>query len=255
MIRLQKRRPSSFMNGGCEMNTIPDHAVIFDIDGVLLHLTRNEEKLFFDAFRDVFNVAEHHINPNWGSYKIRNDVEIVDELLERHFGRAPTQTEASAVLEHYTKSIDAGLLSGELSAREIEGAKPLLQSLAAGDTFRLGLATANIQETAEIRLKNADLWGYYHVTGYAEARGPKINILRDAISQLETNGGAISPDRIVYLGDQLGDLDAARENGVHFVGTSPSAEQRQVLRDNGAETVSEGHHETEALILGHLGLK
>lgn len=235
------------------MSAAPAYAVIFDIDGVLLHLTRQEEWLFFDAFRVVHSVAEQHMNPDWNSYRVRNDVEIAGELLERHFGRMAEPHEVDAVFEHYTGTIETGLAQGTLHVKAIDGAKGLLDRLTGRGDLHLGLATANIQGAADTRLHNAGLSGYYAVAGYAEARGPKINILAHAIAQLEDKGG-IPAERIVYLGDQLGDLAAARENDVHFVGMSPSPEQRQVLRDNGAATVSEGHHETEALILGLLGL-
>jgi phosphoglycolate phosphatase-like HAD superfamily hydrolase len=231
------------------------YAVIFDIDGVLLHLTRAEEKLFFDAFRATHHIDENHLNPNWNSYRVRNDLSIAEELLERQFGRLPSDEEIDAVMRRYVGTISSGLDEGSLTVRAIDGAKNLLDRLRRHGTFTLGLATANIKGAAEIRLRNAGLWGYYDVAGYAEAKGPKINILRDAIRQLQERSDApISPDRIVYLGDQLGDLEAAGENGVPFIGTSPRAEQRQILRDNGAEDVADGHHETEAMILRLLRL-
>jgi phosphoglycolate phosphatase-like HAD superfamily hydrolase len=223
------------------------HAVIFDIDGVLLHLTPDEEKLFFDAFRTVHAVAEHHLNPDWNSYRVRNDLAIAGELLERHFGRPATEEEVEHVLAHYAGTIAAGLLDGSLQARAVDGARALLEHLRDRGHFALGLATANIRDAATRRLRNADLWGYYDVMEFAEAGGPKINILRQAIGQLAEIGG-IAHERIVFLGDQLGDLAAARENQVHFIGTSPSAEQCEMLRAHGAQHIATGHHETAAMI-------
>jgi phosphoglycolate phosphatase-like HAD superfamily hydrolase len=231
------------------------HAVIFDIDGVLLHLTRDEESLFFKAFRTLHGIADEHLNPDWNSYRVRNDVEIAAELLERHFGRAAQAHEVDAVMRHYAGTIEAGLANGTLTVQAIEGAGALLDGLRNRGTFALGLATANIEAAAVMRLTRAGLWGDYHVTGYAEAGGSKINILRQAIAQLETAGAPVPRERIVFLGDQLGDLNAARENGVHFIGTSPKPEQRQVLRDHGAEHVSDGHHLTADMIDSLLGLE
>ncbi len=234
--------------------TGPAFAVIFDIDGVLLHLTRSEERLFFDAFRKVHSVLEHHLNPDWNSYQVRNDVNIAHELLERHFGRVPVQAEIDDVFEHYISSIEAGLAQGSLQAQSIDGAGALLERLRGRGNVKLGLATANLEAAAAARLKNADLWGYYDVGGYAEVTGPKIEILRHAIAQLsECPGDPVSPQRIVYFGDQLGDLAAARENAVHFIGMSPSAQQRDLLRANGAEVVADGHHESGALIQQAIG--
>ena len=231
------------------------HAVIFDIDGVLLHLTRQEETKFFNAFRDAAGIAEHHISADWNSYKVRNDVAIAAELLERHLGREPDEGEVWSVLDHYIDSIETGLASGELVTHVIDGAGALLHELHGENRFHLGLATANIRGTAEARLKHAGLWGPFGACGYAESGGPKIEILRAAVSELrDANGHTVSPDSIVFLGDQLGDLAAARENGVHFIGVSTQPEQRDVLRDNGAEIVLENHDETAATIFGLLQL-
>lgn len=233
----------------------PGHAVIFDIDGVLLHLTRQEEKMFFDAFRTIHAIAEHHINPDWNSYKSRNDLSIAGELLERHFGRTAAEDEVWTVLGHYIRTIEDGLAEGSLQTSAIAGSKALLNGLSEGGHVQLGLATANVQGTAEARLKHADLWGYFTACGYAESGGPKIEILRATINTLRDGDGAPVPaDKIVFLGDQLGDLAAARENGVHFIGISARAEQRDVLRDNGAEIVFGDHRETAPTIARLLDL-
>lgn len=232
------------------------HAVIFDIDGVLLHLTRQEEARFFDAFRTTHAIAEHHINPNWNSYRVRNDVAIAHELLERHFGRAAEDKEVWSVLDHYVGTIEDGLAEGTLDTQVIDGSKGLLDYLGARFPLHLGLATANIRGAAEARLRHAGLWGPFTACGYAESGGPKIEILRSAISDLRDDTGApVPPDRIVFLGDQLGDLAAARANGVHFIGISTSADQRTTLKQNGAEIVFGDHADTASTIAQLLDLE
>ena len=231
------------------------HAVIFDIDGVLLHLTHQEERKYFNAFRDAAGIAEHHINADWNSYKVRNDVAIAAELLERHLGRAPNEGEVWEVLDHYTDSVQTALATGELVTEVIDGAGPLLLELEAAGRFHLGLATANIRGTAEARLKHAGLWGPFGACGYAESGGPKIEILRAAVRELcDAEGQPVAPDNVVFLGDQLGDLAAARANDVHFIGVSTRAEQRDVLRNNGAEIVLENHGSTAQTITDLLQL-
>lgn len=231
------------------------HAVIFDIDGVLLHLTRQEETKFFDAFRHVAQVAETHINPDWNSYRVRNDVSIAGELLERQLGREPTDTEIWGVLDHYIASIETGLASGELVTSAIEGADALLDLLGADTRLQLGLATANIEGAAVARLKHAGLWRAFTACGYAEAGGPKTEVLRSAIAALRDRDGEPVPcERVVFLGDQLGDLAAARDNEVHFIGVSTKPEQRDVLKSNGAEIVVGNHDETADIIAGLLKL-
>ncbi|MGI9414562.1 MAG: HAD family hydrolase [Hyphomicrobiales bacterium] len=232
------------------------HAVIFDIDGVLLHLTRQEETRFFDAFRTTHAVAEHHIDPDWNSYRVRNDVAIAGELLGRHFGRTPLEAEVRAVLDHYVGTIEDGLAQGALVTHVIDGAKDLLDHLGERFALHLGLATANVRGAAEARLRHAGLWGPFTACGYAESGGPKIEILKSAIGALrDGNGDPVPPDRVVFLGDQLGDLAAARENDVHFIGISTNPDQRRTLERNGAETVYGDHNRTASKIAELLGLE
>ena len=232
------------------------HAVIFDIDGVLLHLTRQEETRFFDAFRATHGIAEEHINPDWNSYRVRNDVAIAGELLERHFGREAEHHEVRSVLDHYTGTIERGLAEGDLQTSVIDGAADLLDHLAGAGRFHLGIATANIEGAAVARLKHAGLWGPFTACGYAESGGPKIEILRSAISNLrDAEDRPVPPGRVVFLGDQLGDLAAARENGAHFIGISTRAEQRDVLKENGADIVYGDHSRTAATISDLLRLQ
>ncbi len=231
------------------------HAVIFDIDGVLLHLTRQEETAFFDAFRQIAEIPEHHIDPDWNSYQVRNDVAIAGELLERHLQRPPTDGEVWAVLDHYIGTIAVGLKGGVLRTEVIPGSQELLNGLSSDTRLHLGLATANIEGTAVTRLKHAGLWGCFTACGYAESGGPKIEILGAAIAGLrDGNGDPVTADKVVFLGDQLGDLAAARENGVHFIGVSTKAQQRQVLQDNGATMVLADHAETARIIADLLEL-
>ena len=231
------------------------HAVIFDIDGVLLHLTRQEETRFFDAFRQVAKVSETHINPDWNSYRVRNDVAIAGELLERQLGREPTHAEIRSVLDHYITSIEASLATGELVTSVIDGAGALLDLLGADTRLQLGLATANIEGAAVARLKHAGLWRGFTACGYAEAGGPKSEVLRAAIATLrDRDGNPVPSDRVVFLGDQLGDLAAARDNRVHFIGVSTKPEQREVLKSNGAEIVIANHDTTAGIISDLLDL-
>ena len=235
---------------------MPSHAVMFDIDGVLLHLTRQEEAKFFDAFRTTHAIAEHHINPNWNSYRVRNDVAIAHELLERHFGREAEHAEVWTVLDHYIGTIEDGLADGTLVTQVIDGSKGLLDRLSDRFPVHLGLATANIRGAAEARLRHAGLWGPFTACGYAESGGPKIEILRSAIGELRDDAGAaLPPDRIVFLGDQLGDLAAARANDVHFIGISTSPDQRATLKQNGAEIVFGDHADTARTIAELLKLE
>jgi beta-phosphoglucomutase-like phosphatase (HAD superfamily) len=122
-----------------------DSAVIFDVDGVLLELTPQEEDAFFRAFARRHGITG--LSRDWDSYRIRNDEHIIAEILERH-GQPPE--ESGAIVEDYLAILRDGLSGGTLTAREISGARALLASLSSS---RIGIATANLLSAAKLRLE------------------------------------------------------------------------------------------------------
>jgi len=212
-------------------------AVIFDVDGVLLDLTGAEEDTFFAPFRQRYGLTG--LSRDWDSYRIRNDADIAAEILE--INGLPV-ADLAAVLDDYVETLRSGLLGGGLSPVEIPGARSLLGALAG--RARLGIATANLRTAAQLRLEIAGLWTAVasHAFG-ADGGGHKRDILARAIAST-----GLPPDRIVYIGDNLNDLDAGRANGVHFIGFATAPARRDRLAAAGAERVSGDHAVTRAMI-------
>ncbi len=217
------------------------HAVILDVDGVLLELTEAEEDLFFAAFAKWGDPST--LSRDWNSYRIRNDDNIVDEIMERW--RIPV-AEKPAIVSHYHRSLGEALASGALASPVIAGAGQLLASIEG--KARLGIATANYREAARLRLISAGLWEPVSALAHgADGGGHKHEILARAIA-----ASGMPPSRIVYVGDNLNDVEAGLQNGVHFIGFSTSAPRRAQLAAAGAPRVSGDHAETLGLILAAL---
>ncbi len=218
-------------------------AIIFDIDGVLLHLTEAEENVFFQSLEDVHGITG--ASRDWNSYKVRNDVEIIEELVEAHYGRPSTPHDVRRVVDRYRVLLDIGLKSAELEVHKIDGIEPVLHELGWRDGVVIGVATANLKVAADLRLKAAGLKDWVSIGGYADGRGPKAEILRQVIAQLKDDAGnPIPKQRIVFLGDNPNDVRAGVENGVHFIGFAVNETQETLLRDAGAERVLSDHKDT-----------
>lgn len=218
-------------------------AVIFDIDGVLLHLTEAEEDVFFAAIEQVHGIAG--ASRDWNSYKIRNDIEIIKELIAAKFGRTAEPGEVRAVTDRYAVLMDLAIKSGDVKVLEIAGIRDVLTPLGWRDGVTLGVATANLKAAADLRLRETGLGAWFGIGGYAEALGPKADILGQVMSCLKDEAGQPLPsERVVFLGDNPNDVEAGRRNCCRFIGFAGSETQRTLLRNSGAEIVIGSHDET-----------
>jgi phosphoglycolate phosphatase-like HAD superfamily hydrolase len=214
-----------------------DSAVIFDVDGVLLDLTPEEEDAFFLPFARRHGITG--LSRDWNSYRIRNDERIIAELLETH--RLPPG-ESVSVISDYLEILSGGISGGSITVRAIPGAAGVLRELS--NSHRLGIATANLLAAARIRLAACDLWHPVASLAFgAEGSGHK----RETVARAMAAAG-LPKHRIVYVGDNLNDVEAGLSNGVHFIGFSEDGNRREALRRAGALHLSGDHATTRALI-------
>ncbi len=208
-------------------------AVIFDVDGVLLELTRDEEEIFFDALQRYVPTAE--LSRDWNSYRVRNDEDIIAEILSRN---AQPLTMTQEVIDHYLATLKASTTR----ALPIAAAHHMLVALQGKAT--LTIATANLLSAAQHRLQQVAFWPYVarHAQG-AEGGGHKSAILGRVLQKLN-----LAPSRVVYIGDNINDVVAGKNHGVHFIGFSESAERRKILQHAGATILSENHSQTLVLL-------
>lgn len=217
----------------------PDtYAVIFDVDGVLLDLTRAEEDLFFSIFTPYCD--PEILSRNWNSYRIRNDDDIVDEIMERH--GIPGHRKPAIVADYFEK-LGTALTAGTVASPAIPGAQQMLAALSGN--ARLGFATANFREAARLRLVAAGLWEWVADLAFgADGGGHKHQILARALS-----AAGLPPERVVYVGDNVNDVEAGLKNGTHFIGFSLETERRRALAAAGARQLSANHDTTLQQIL------
>jgi phosphoglycolate phosphatase-like HAD superfamily hydrolase len=237
-------------------------AIIFDVDGVLLELTRAEEEVFFEALSRF--VPTESLSRDWNSYAIRNDDDIIAEILQRNdlplSFRDDVKQHYIALLQHrlalphppfghllpLEETGEGGQRPDEgtstISSETIEGASQLLDRFQA--RALLGIATANLLDAAWIRLRAAGLWNPVKALAQgADGGGHKHHILERLLQRLK-----VPRQRVVYVGDNLNDLEAGKRCGVNFIGFSTDPTRLAKLRANGAEWTSENHTKTAELI-------
>ena len=214
-----------------------DWAIIFDVDGVLLELTAQEEELFFIPFASRCEGSK--LSRDWNSYRIRNDEDIVSEIAERH-GLA--HSEKLNIKQEYLSLLRYQLQSNTISSQAIAGATELLITCSKFAT--LGIATANFREAARLRLENAKLW--HHVSTHAfgaDGGGHKHEILGRTLANFKAPNS-----RVIYIGDNINDVIAGQKNGVHFIGFSQNQNRLEQLSKAGAKLLSSNHMMTSKII-------
>jgi phosphoglycolate phosphatase-like HAD superfamily hydrolase len=211
-------------------------AVIFDVDGVLLNLTPAEEDAFFWAFAKLHGLEGR--SRDWDSYRIRNDENIIAEILEKHFGRAPSPAECNAIVKAYLDHLADSIDCKRLKPCAIDGAAELLAQLSGH--AKVGIATANLVEAAAIRLAACQLWQPVQELAFgANGCGAKREILARAIAEL-----GLPREHIVFIGDNLNDVEAGLANGLHFIGFSRDEARCGKLKQAGAERICNNHADT-----------
>lgn len=213
-----------------------DAAVIFDVDGVLLDLTTPEEDAFFWPFAQLHGLTG--LSRDWDGYRVRNDEDIIAEILENHLGRCPTAEEHRAVIDAYLGHLESNIRLKRLVPEAVPGADRLLARLSG--KVRLGVATANLREAVALRLAACGLWDRVKAHGFgANGGGAKRQILARALASLD-----LPRDRIVFVGDNLNDVEAGLANNVHFIGFSRDPAKTRRLAGAGAERICNHHRDT-----------
>ncbi len=214
-------------------------AIIFDVDGVLLELTRDEEELFFEPFSAYLDHTK--LSRDWNSYAIRNDEDIIKEILSTYQLPSDLATKISA---NYLNTLQDKLEHRGIISQPIAGASALLLELS--KLAQLGIATANFREAAALRLQQTKMWHAVKDFAFgADGGGAKSVILQRAIASLNR-----PKNRIIFVGDNVNDVQAGLQNGVHFIGFSSDEKRLALLAQAGAKACAKSHYETARIISG-----
>lgn len=113
----------------------------------------------------------------------------------------------------------------------IEGLREVLLALKArGD--RLGIATSNSSENIQVFLEKNDLLGVFEFTQCGISLLGKARVLRRLVQRY-----AIDPAQTFYVGDEVRDMQAARQVGLQPVGVSWGFNTAEALRGAQADFV------------------
>jgi phosphoglycolate phosphatase-like HAD superfamily hydrolase len=152
--------------------------LLFDVDGTLLLSGGAGMRAFYRAFQQVFQVAvvREVIRPDG-----RTDPWIAREMLA-HFGLEQRWSEPvrnalfHAYLEMLEEEMSLAAAGGAL--RVLPGVLSLLDVLARQPDFALGLATGNLEQGTEIKLRHAGLDRYFRFGGFGSDSDDRTELIR-----------------------------------------------------------------------------
>lgn len=201
-------------------------AILFDIDGTLLHAKGVGRPAFDRAFRAAYRQPYPHIDQ-------LNFVGATDSGVLRAMTQACAIHNTAAHEEHFffelSKEIDAALAASP--PHVYPGVPALLQSLTERGV-QLGLVTGNIRATAWSKLRHAKLDHFFSFGAYGDEHDNRNEITRFARARLPED---IHP--VALIGDTPLDIQAAATNGLCAIAVATGWIDADALRAAGADIV------------------
>ncbi|MDJ0710837.1 MAG: haloacid dehalogenase-like hydrolase [Woeseiaceae bacterium] len=196
-------------------------AVLFDIDGTLLHSAAVDDALYRKAVRQV--LGDVRLRPSLHDYEAITDTGILGQiLLDNEIAGDPLNEVRSRFVQLLEQHVDA---HGPFV--EIAGASDFLGRLEASVDHAVAFATGGWRESAMLKLDSAGLsWNGFPLAS-SNDHHKRTTIMEIALSHL---GGTF--DSVTYYGDGPWDRDACRKLGWNFVAVGPELKGLESYNDH-----------------------
>src|SRR4051794_36180134 len=191
-------------------------AVLFDIDGTLLHTGGAGAVAWQRAFRALHDIdadiAEH-------THAGMTDPEIAEIVFREVIGRDGSPEERAEAIAAYLGQLEAAV--EESTGYEVmPGIEELLPRLA-GEGVLLGIVTGNIEAAAHIKLARGNLNRYFAFGGYGSDARDRTELTRRAIERGgEVSGAPLDLAATIAVGDTPRDVIAGHGAGIRVVGVA-----------------------------------
>jgi len=215
-------------------------AVLFDIDGTLLHTGGAGAVAWQRAFLELYeveaNIEEH-------THAGMTDPEIAEIVFREVLGRDGSDVERAEAIGCYLGHLAATVAESE-GYFVIPGIEELLPRLVEQGIL-LGVVTGNIESAAHIKLGRGDLNKYFAFGGYGSDSRSRTELTRKALERgAEVAGAPLDRDQTIAIGDTPRDVKAGHGAGIHVVGVATGSYSVEELSESGAdwaiENVTEG---------------
>lgn len=209
--------------------------VLLDIDGTLLVTGGAGKAALRAAMERVYGETGDVEHYDMGG---RTLIEIVRDLL------ADSSISAEELRERFPLFTTAWAqelrrVINNYNVRICPGAPELVHELASNKEALLGLLTANIEETAEIKLVAAGFSPrQFGVGAFGDAAENRADLVPIAMAQAEAlTGVRFEPKQVVIIGDSVRDVQTAQLAGARSIVVATGEHSREMLEAAGADYV------------------
>lgn len=206
-------------------------AVLFDIDGTLIHSGGSSDRAWHRAFEEIVGV-EVDVAAVTGQGV--PDPEVGRRCFAAALGRDPAPGELDALMERRLAHLPEEVERSP-DYRVLDGAVELLQRLRA-DGCLLGLTTGNVEPAARIKLDRGDLNRFFEFGGFSSDSSDRTELTMRALERARSRAGdGLDDASVVSVGDTPRDIEAGHGAGIRVVGVATGEYSEAELRDAGAD--------------------
>ncbi|MCH7836337.1 MAG: HAD family hydrolase [Chloroflexi bacterium] len=205
--------------------------LLFDVDNTLLWSGGAGGKAMGLAFHDLFGIDDGFKRVEFSG---RTDRYILAEALRQHRIDGDYEEHQARFRERYYAHLPKML--HERQGRLMPGFPALLDVLSRQPGVRIGLATGNFSQGAQLKLAHYGIDGYFSGGGFGEESEDRAVIVRRAVERL---GKGLPRAEAVVIGDTPHDISSAKANGAIAVGVATGTNSVEELRESGADVVFE----------------
>ena len=210
------------------------HLVLFDIDGTLTQTNEVDGRCFVRALGEALRAAQ--IDTDWAKYPDVTDSGIAAAVFEAHCGLPPSHEQLDAIRQRFVALLQEEFIRDAALCCPVPGAAAILAELTERAGFAVGLATGGWRESAELKLQHAGLGIWTFPLASASDACQREAIMALAVERAAARWGVAGFASVVYVGDAVWDVKAARKLGYRFVGIGSGASAER-LRREGAQQV------------------
>jgi phosphoglycolate phosphatase len=206
-------------------------AVLFDIDGTLLHTGGAGaiawQRAFLELYEVEANIEEH-------THAGMTDPEIAEIVFREVLGREGSDVERAESIGCYLGHLADAVAESE-GYFVIEGIEELLPRLVEQGVL-LGVVTGNIESAAHIKLARGDLNKYFAFGGYGSDSRSRTALTKKALERgAQVASKPLDRDRTIAVGDTPRDVKAGHGAGIRVVGVATGSYSVEELREAGAD--------------------